>query len=89
MLILLSVCVLMQAEEARLWFHVILVEERGEDSRVCLLEVVPCVSASCSAWCTCCSPAVSAGLVLLSPVSSGAKHLSVCGVGQYINLKEK
>lgn len=37
----------------------------------------------------CCSPALSAGLVLLSSVSSGAKPLCVCGVGQYINLKEK
>lgn len=37
----------------------------------------------------CCSPVLSAGLVLLSSVSCWAKHLHVCGVGQYINLKEK
>lgn len=80
------VCVLMQAGQARVWFHdVILVEERR---LVYLFEVVSCASASRSAWCNCLLPSLLAWCCC--PLSLlGAKHLCVCGFGQYINLKEK
>lgn len=80
-------CILMQAEQAREWFHdVSLVEERKVVSP---LSVVACVSASCSAWSN--WPLLSCPLcwlVLLSSVMCWVNQLCVCGVSQDINPKE-